>query len=353
MSRTRRLQVRPADARISPHVAEAAEVIRSGGLVAFPTETVYGLGANALSEQAVRRIYEAKQRDLRDPCIVHVASLARATELAAQQSPQLEALARAFWPGPLSIIVKKSPAIPDIVTAGLSAVALRMPDHPVARALIEASDVPIAAPSANLFGHVSPTTADHVLADLDGRIDMVLDAGSSEVGIESTVIDVTRTPARILRPGAVTAEMLATVLGSVVGVPSREEPGGPDTSMPAPGLSQKHYAPDSEVVLFGGTRDHALASLREEALRLVKTGAVVAILVVDEDIADATLPDARVVSLGSQGNLPQVAHRLFATLRDLESDGVQFILTRTIGAEGIGAAIQDRLTRAAASKIRL
>src|SRR5512133_768452 len=239
----------PADYPNPNAIAEAAETIRNGGLVAFPTETVYGLGANALDVDAVGRIFTAKGRPAADPLIVHLSGLDQITRVVRSVSPEAQKLAETFWPGPLTLILPKRPAVPDLVTSELDTVAVRVPNHPVALALIQAAGVPIAAPSANRFGHTSPTTAKHVLHDLDGRIDIILDGGSASIGVESTVLDLSTTPPRILRPGGVTREMLESVIGPVTVLGQRKKP---ELGLPSPGLLEKHYAPHAEMILFSG-----------------------------------------------------------------------------------------------------
>ncbi|MCX6068769.1 MAG: L-threonylcarbamoyladenylate synthase, partial [Chloroflexi bacterium] len=230
-------------------IAEAAQIIRAGGLVAFPTETVYGLGANALDLNAVGKIFTAKGRPAADPLIVHLSGLDQITRLVRSVSPAAQTLAETFWPGPLTLILPKLPEVPDLVTSDLDTVAVRVPDHPVALALIQAAGLPIAAPSANRFGHTSPTTAQHVFHDLDGRIDLILDGGATSIGVESTVLDVSSNPPRILRPGGVTREMLESVIGPVTVLGQRKKP---EKGLPSPGLLEKHYAPRAEMLLFSG-----------------------------------------------------------------------------------------------------
>ena len=248
----RLLAAKPAD------VERAAELLRAGRLVAFATETVYGLGANALSAEAVAGIFTAKQRPAWDPLIVHIASLEeidRIAVISGELRARVERLAAAFWPGPLTMLLPKATVVPEAVTAGRLLVGVRVPAHPAAQALLRTAGLPVAAPSANRFGHTSPTTADHVLADLGGRIDAVLDAGPTPVGIESTVVDVTRTPMVQYRPGAVTPQQIEAVCGVgvdvYVPVPDDRAP----ESLPSPGVGIRHYAPRARVVLVEGTSE--------------------------------------------------------------------------------------------------
>jgi L-threonylcarbamoyladenylate synthase len=241
-------------------IERAAEILRAGGLVAFPTETVYGLGANALDTTGVKKIFTAKRRPLWDPLIVHVSSREMLESVVARLPVKFADLFAAFMPGPLTLVLPKNAMVPDVVTAGRDTVAVRFPAHPVAQRLIEASRVPIAAPSANRFQHVSPTTAEHVLADLDGRIEAVLDAGPCSIGVESTVLDLTAEP-RILRQGAVTAEQLKRLLGEVAVINAVSRP--PEKGLPSPGMMPRHYAPQTRLMLSDG-RESALAELVQQ-----------------------------------------------------------------------------------------
>lgn len=341
-----------ARAASSEAIAEAAAVIRAGGLVAFPTETVYGLGADATDARAVARIYEAKQRALNDPLIVHVsrgASLAALREasvigvLAPDRERIAEALIAAFWPGPLTLVLPRGPRIPPIVSAGLDTVAVRCPDHAVAQALIAASGVPIAAPSANRFGGVSPTTAQHVLDDLDGRIERVLDGGPTRVGVESTVLDLAGVAPAILRPGAVTRERLAAILGPALAAPDLECPiSDPKSGMPSPGLLDSHYAPRARVVLCAGA-DEMLAQHAALAAQGARAGALI---LAGQRAACENIQPHYVLGAG----LDEVARNLYAGLRAIDGAGVDVILAPRVERVGIGEAIADRLTRAAAKR---
>lgn len=321
------------------NIARAAEVIKNGGLVAFPTETVYGLGANALDVKAVTGIFTAKGRPTADPLIVHLSSQEQAPLVARSVTETASRLMQAFWPGPLTLILPKQPQIPNLVTSELDTVAARVPNHPVALALIEAAGLPIAAPSANRFGHTSPTTAQHVWHDLRGRIDLILDGGSAAIGVESTVLDASTSPARILRPGGVTREMLEALIGpvTVLGQKRKAEPG-----LPSPGLLEKHYAPRAEMILFVGdnARDALNACLAEQRL-----GRKVGVLAADEDARALEQSGAVVYRLGS--DLNSIARHIYAGMRWLDRQGVDLILCRDYGASGLGLAVRDRLTRAA------
>ncbi|MDW8396758.1 MAG: L-threonylcarbamoyladenylate synthase, partial [Anaerolineae bacterium] len=325
-------------------IREAAAIIRRGGLVAFPTETVYGLGANALDPHAVARIYAAKQRALNDPLIVHVADAAQAealldrARLSASQWTQAQTLMQRFWPGPLTLVLWRSGVVPPNVSAGLDTLAVRCPSHPVASALIRASGVPIAAPSANRFGHVSPTTAQHVLDDLDGRIDLVLDGGPTAIGVESTVLDLTTDPPRILRPGGLPREQIEQALDK----PVASGPAYVGDSEPAasPGLLARHYAPRARLIVCADEVD----LLARHAALLQQGKQVAALLLRRHTQAQAVVHPHFVL-----GETPEeVARSLYAGLRALDAQAVDVILTVRIEGGGLNEAIADRLRRASA-----
>lgn len=328
-------------------IAAAALVIKNGGLVAFPTETVYGLGANAMDAEAVARIFSAKGRPVADPLIVHISRLEQVERLARSFSATARVLAEAFWPGPLTLILPKQPEVPGLVTAGLDSVAVRVPNHPVALALIEAAGTPIAAPSANRFGHTSPTTARHVYQDLAGQVDIILDGGSTLIGVESTVLDLSTSPPLILRPGGVTREMLEAHIGMVAMLAqSKKHPKG----LPSPGLLKKHYAPHAEMLLFKGpnARTNLFKYLASEQVRGKRLGA----LAVDEDAQALEDNSVLVYHLGSSTDLPAVARHIYAGMRWMDDQQVDVILCTDFGEAGLGVAIRDRLTRAATRVIR-
>jgi L-threonylcarbamoyladenylate synthase len=334
----------PADAA---GIAVAAAALAGGGLVAFPTETVYGLGADALSPAAVARIFVAKGRPSEDPLIVHLADLADLPRVTDDLPPMAALLAARCWPGPLTLVLRRGPAVPLSVTAGRETVALRIPDHPVARALIAAAGTPIAAPSANRFGHTSPTSAAHVLADLDGRIDLVLDGGPATIGVESTVLDLSGPTPTLLRPGGVSLEQLRELLGEVALGGRAAESGG----QIAPGLLDRHYAPESALHLCVGTPAACRAWLRARAADQIAAGLRVGLLLPDEDAALLADLDADIESLGPAGDPRAVAGRLYAALRALDARRPDLILARDLGEAGIARAILDRLTRAAAGRV--
>ena len=371
-------------------------MLRAGGLVAFPTETVYGLGANALDAAAVRRIFQAKGRPAEDPVIVHVLGLADLEvpaagrtggtgetggareidgigaargdrlHLVAALTPVARRLAAAFWPGPLTLIFRRGPDVPDIVTAGRDSVAVRAPSHPVARALLAAAAVPIAAPSANPFGRTSPTTAAHVAADLGAGVDLILDGGPSEVGVESTIVDARTEPPVVLRPGGVALEALRAVVPGIQ-VASARGSSGPQL---APGQLQRHYAPRARLTLVRSSDEivetletvkaievnadgAVVAALQHLARAAIADGRRVGILVAEEDLpALADLPPGVVVlAAGPRSDLAVVARHLFGTLRAFDEAGVEVILARDFGTHGLGLAIRDRLQRAAEGRV--
>ena len=313
-------------------LTHAAEVIRAGGLVAFPTETVYGVGADALSAAAVARIFEAKERPRGNPLIVHVADATALDEVAVRVTDRAREVVASFWPGPLTLVLDRAAAVPLITTGGLDTVAVRVPAHPVAQGLIRAAGRPLAAPSANRSGRPSPTRAPHVLEDLGGRIELILDGGSTSVGLESTVLDMTTEPPTLLRPGGVTLEQLEAHLGRV-----RLATGDDEAAGRSPGLRFRHYAPRAKVVLIeAGAGEEAVASwldggksvalMAQRSVGLDRPGLRVRLMPVD---------------------LEAYARELFEVLRDLDATGVDAIFVEGIAEVGLGRAIMDRLRRAA------
>jgi L-threonylcarbamoyladenylate synthase len=328
-------------------IERAGEIIRRGGLVAFPTETVYGLGANGLDAEAVRGIFTAKRRDLNDPLILHVLGTEQVLEIVTDMPRAAQALTARFWPGPLTLVLPKRPAVPDLATAGLPTVAVRVPSHPVARALIAAAGVPVAAPSANLFMRTSATTAAHVVEDLGDRVDLILDGGPAPYGVESTVVAVSKSEVRLLRPGATTAEAIAEVLSELE--PPLPLLMGAAGKTASPGLLARHYSPRAALFLFTGDREQTRPALQAAIRDATTSGHCVGALLVDEDLAllDGLTAQPQVAGLGSEADLAGVASRLFDGLRRLDAAGCQAIYARTFGTAGLGLAILDRLTRAA------
>lgn len=332
-------------------INQAAEIIKNGGLVAFPTETVYGLGANGLNPQAVKRIFTAKGRPSDNPLILHVAGQKEVYRLAARVNEQAQDLMQRFWPGPLTLVLPKAQCIPDEVTAGLDTVAIRMPRHPVALALIAASGVPIAAPSANRSGYPSPTTGRHVYTDLAGRIEAVLESGPTGVGLESTVLDLSGAVPSILRPGGITREQLAEVLGVVEIDPglhdSRQKP-------KAPGMKYTHYSPRAEVFLLNGSRQQNARKIRELVAESTRKGQKLGLLLTSETwqhLRDLKGEIGYARDLGSCTHLEEIAQVLYGELRNCDLAQVELIYTETYQEEGIGAALMNRLLKSAGYKV--
>jgi L-threonylcarbamoyladenylate synthase len=330
---TQRLTATPED------ITRAAKILRSGGTVAFPTETVYGLGANALDPAAVAGIFIAKERPNWDPLIVHISSRTMLDEVAIV-SQQAERLIDAFWPGPLTILLPRTNNIPDSVTAGRPLVGVRMPTHPIALALIEATGVPIAAPSANRFGRTSPTTAAHVLEDLDHRIDAILDGGPTTVGVESTVLDPNQSPMILYRPGAITTAMLEPIGGPVTLYQPPQQTTAEPQSLPSPGVGIRHYAPHAQLILVDSEAElnfHLTQSATDEKS--------IGIMLPQ----GWTLPNnnAETFPWGRIDDPASLAHTLFAGLRELDAQRVTVILCPIPSSDGLGLAIRDRLEKAA------
>ncbi len=323
----------------------AAKLIHDGDLVAFPTETVYGLGASVYNERAVSNIFQVKGRPPDNPMIVHIWSLDQMWGLAESIPLMFWILAEKFWPGPLTMVTRKSDKVPAIVSAGLPTVAVRMPDHPVARALLKNAAVPIVAPSANLSGRPSPTMALHVLEDLDGKIAAILDGGSCKIGLESTVLDITRKVPVILRPGGVTREEIERALGIHVSVasPTRKRPA-------SPGMKYKHYAPKAEVILIEGERGAVLRGMKRVADRLKKQKTVFGVMA--ERSARPMFKSYRFFSLGSTG-ATGAARNLFEGFRKFDHQKVEMIVCEGFPDESLGSALMNRLRKAASRRVRV
>jgi len=328
----------------------AADIIKRGGTVAFPTETVYGLGADALNPEAVKKLFAAKKRPPDNPIIVHVASKEDVYKLAREVPKVAEKLMSELWPGPLTLVLKRSKAVPDITVVGLDTIAIRMPNNKVALALIAESKTPIAAPSANLAGKPSPTTAKHVIDDLAGRIDAVLDAGPTKIGVESTVLDMTTSPPQILRPGGTPHEELLRILGRVKihPVALAEKKVHIDKAL-SPGMKHKHYAPDAEVVVVEGEPDAVMRKVQELADRYMEEGKKVGIMATEE--STSTYRAHIVKSLGSRENLATVAKNLFRLLREFDEEEVDMVIAEGITPKGLGLAVMNRLRKAAGFNI--
>jgi L-threonylcarbamoyladenylate synthase len=348
--------------QIDPHhpeadrIRDAADVLNRGGLVAFPTETVYGLGADALDPVAVARIFEAKGRPATDPVIVHLASADDLRRVARHVPGVARSLAAAFWPGPLTLILEKTAAVPDAVTAGLPTVGVRVPSHPIALALIGEAGIAVAAPSANRFSRPSPTRADHVLADLEGVVDVVIDGGPAPIGVESTILDLTVSPPLIRRPGGVQLADLRRIVPDVESVSERQSPARPQRS---PGQLLRHYAPRARVTLFVGAIEKVCERVANDVRSAVAAGTRVGVLAPEEDLralAPRIAPvggRGRVVTMrcGSRGDRDEAARDLFGALRTLDAEAVDEIYAIAPGGGGINDAIVDRLMRAAEGRV--
>ena len=377
---------------------EAASILRSGGLVAFPTETVYGLGGNALDEDAARKIYAAKGRPSDNPLIAHVSCVEEVEPLVKEIPEAGRKLMEAFWPGPLTMIFPKSEKVPYGTTGGLDTVAIRMPDDPVANRLIALAGVPVAAPSANTSGRPSPTTADHVWQDMNGRLDMIIDGGPVGIGVESTIVDVSSAVPAVLRPGAITMEMLEEVLGEVSVDPAILGPLSADVRPKAPGMKYKHYAPKADLTLVepgtGADRESGaeqvtgaeqktgagqvtgaeqktradrntgaypetgldetqlqamIRKVRELSREKIEAGYKVGVICTDESRGCYT--DGEVRSIGARKSQASVAHNLYALLREFDDLGVDYIFSESFPKDHLGQAIMNRLSKAAGYKI--
>ena len=323
-------------------VKKAAALLRAGQVVAFPTETVYGLGADALNAEAVRRIFAAKERPADNPLIVHVADPAQLTDLC-RITDTAQALMEAYWPGPLTLLLKKTDRVPSVTTAGLASVAVRCPQHPVALALLRECALPIAAPSANRSGRPSPTTARHVREDMQGRIPLILDGGACRVGVESTVVDLTGSAPCVLRPGAVTPAMIARIAGDCAVAPSVMRPLHEGESAPSPGMRHRHYAPRGKMTVFVGDE----ARVQREIMARYDRAENACILA-----HTPTLPAygrRRAYSLGATPE--ETAQLLFQRLREMDEEGYSLILAQGWEEEGVALAVMNRMARAAAFDI--
>lgn len=327
-------------------INEAANIINSGGLVAFPTETVYGLGANGLDENAVKKIYEAKGRPQDNPLILHVSSKEDVKELVTHIPEVGLALMEKFWPGPLTLIFKRSEKVPDIITAGLDSVALRMPDNEIALKLIELSGKPIAAPSANNSGSPSPTNASHVVEDLKGKINMIIDGGNTKVGLESTILDLSGEVPSILRPGGITFEQLKTIIPNViVDVSEMSEFQTPKS----PGQKYKHYSPIADLIVFEGNVENISKAINRKVIELMDNGKKVGIMATEE--TKEQYPDGYVIVVGSRKKTESIATNLFTAIRFFDKANVDTILAEGVEMDNIGTAIMNRLLKAASGKV--
>ncbi len=324
-----------------------AEILRNGGLVAFPTETVYGLGANALNQEAARKIYEAKGRPSDNPLIAHIADFEDLPPLVSVIPEAGKKLMEAFWPGPLTLIFPKSGLVPYGITGGLDTVAVRMPDDPVANTLIRLSGVPVAAPSANISGRPSPTTADHVWQDMNGKIDMLIDGGAVGIGVESTIIDVTSDVPVILRPGAITQEMASSVLGQRIGLDPAITAGPmkADAKPKAPGMKYKHYAPKADLTLVEGEPERVVETINRLVEEKTREGFRAGVICTEETRDQYHRGTVR--SMGIRAKEETIAHNLYAVLREFDDLDTDFIFSESFKGDHLGQAIMNRLTKAA------
>lgn len=329
---------------------EAAEVLRNGGLVAFPTETVYGLGANAMDKEASKKIYAAKGRPSDNPLIVHIAHK-EDMEVLAEEVPEMAyRLAEVFWPGPLTIILKKKERVPKETTGGLNTVAIRLPANRIAKELISHSGVYVAAPSANISGKPSPTSAEHVINDLSGRIDMILDGGKATLGLESTIVDLSEEMPMILRPGCITKEMLENVIGSIEYDPAiLSKKSNKDISPKAPGMKYRHYAPEGSLTIYSGEIHRVIDGINIAAKEKYQNGKRVGIISTEE--TKEFYQYGLVKTIGSRKDEASIAAGLYAILREFDELHTEYIYTESFSENRFGQAIMNRLLKAAAYQI--
>lgn len=332
---------------IDENLELAGQIIRDGGLVIFPTETVYGIGADAFNEDAVKTIFEAKGRPQDNPLIVHIYDVSQLDELVERVPKAAKKVIDKFWPGPLTILFNKKDTVPKSLTGGLNTVAVRMPDNETALKLLESAKRPIAAPSANISGKPSPTNVDHVVLDLYGKVDMIIDGGDTNVGIESTVLDMTTVKSVILRPGAVTISDLETVLDNVEYDPSIAK--DPSKAPRSPGQKYRHYCPDAEMKVFVGDEEKVTEKMVSEEEKYIDRGYNVAILTVEEH--KSLFKSENIIVLGKKEDYPEIAKNLFKALRECDSTKVDIILSEGFEEEGIGKAIMNRLEKASGKNI--
>jgi L-threonylcarbamoyladenylate synthase len=332
-------------------IKAAAKIIINGGLVAFPTETVYGLGANALDGRAVKKIFTAKGRPGDNPLILHVSDPEMVCRYAGEVSDRALILMKKFWPGPLTLVLPGSGKIPQEVSAGLDTLAFRMPNHPVALALIRQGGVPVAAPSANLSGKPSPTTAEHTYSDLKGKIEAVIDGGPSGMGVESTVLDLTREVPVILRPGGVTFEQLKALLGQVELDSSLINPGQTIEQPRSPGMKYRHYAPEAPIILVEGAEEKVTAEIKRLLEQYSMEGKIVGVLC--REGKQVSYPGSLSISAGSYQDFSSIAAALYSALRQFDQTGVEIILAEGVEPSGLGLAVANRLRRAAGRVVSL
>lgn len=331
------------------NLKEASKLLQSGELVAFPTETVYGLGGDALREDAAKKIYEAKGRPSDNPLIVHISDIEQVERIAKDIPDNARILMEKFWPGPLTIVFNKKECVPDGTTGGLCTVAVRMPEHKVARELIRTSGVLLAAPSANLSGRPSPTCAEHVYEDMQGRIPMIIDGGQVGIGLESTIVDVTGQNAMILRPGYITKEMLQEVIGEVDVDKAILEAPKENYRPKAPGMKYRHYAPKAELTLFDGDIQRVVEHINELSVECEQKGMKVGVIASDETINQYVAGNT--LSIGTREDETTIAHNLYYILRQFDEMNVDIIFGECFSNERLGDAIMNRLKKAAGYRI--
>lgn len=347
------IEIKRCDAGLTEREDEllrrAGGILKSGGLVAFPTETVYGLGGDALNPESSRKIYAAKGRPSDNPLIVHIANFEDIYNIANNVTKEAKAVAEAFWPGPLTMILEKTDKVPYETTGGLDTVAIRMPSDPVARKLIEYGGGYIAAPSANVSGRPSPTSAKYVIEDMLGKIDVIIDGGEGEIGLESTIIDLTVSPPQILRPGYITNEMLSGVLGEKVDNDVTIMRNDSGQAPKAPGMKYRHYAPKGDLTIVEGKPERVVEYINAAALEAKKAGERVGVIATDEQMrcysADA------IKSVGSRSDEDSVGRHLYTVLREFDDEDVTKIFSESFAADGFGQAIMNRLLKAAGHKV--
>jgi len=337
-------QVREKDALLR----QAGEILKAGGLVAFPTETVYGLGGDGLNKESSKKIYAAKGRPSDNPLIIHIVDMEALPYIVSEVSRSVEKVAAAFWPGPLTMILPKSDNVPDETTGGLKTVAVRMPSHKVARKLIEYAGGYVAAPSANASGKPSPTLAKYVIEDMDGRIDMIIDGGEVGIGLESTIIDMTVTPPQILRPGFITEAMLAEVLGDV-DVDKTILSNDSKLAPKAPGMKYRHYAPKGQLTIVTGEPENVVGYINELSREAQKDGKKVGIIGSEELLARYQADSVK--SAGSRDDEQAIAHNLYRILREFDDENVEVIYSESFDNGGMGQAIMNRLLKAAGHNV--
>ena len=325
-------------------IEEAGKVIRNGGTVAFPTETVYGLGANALDDEAVRKIFIAKGRPQDNPLIIHV-STKEISELVKDVPEVAQKIIDKFWPGPLTVILEKKDIIPNVTSANLNTIGIRMPNSEIALKLIELAERPIAAPSANISGRPSPTEVERCVEDLNGRVDYIIGGESSDIGVESTIVDCTVNPPLVLRPGGITLEMLKEINPEIELDKALKSKPNDDFKPKAPGMTYKHYAPNAHLKIIKGKNEKTIEIINEIVENYIEKGNDVAILTTNENLNKFN--NGKVISLGSENDLKEIAKNLFEALRKCDDLGVQYILCQGFEENGVGLAIMNRLNKAA------